>query len=255
MWAASRISSTTNNAALDDTRQEAVQELARRMVDPPDNVLGLRYGLPEMDGTRAFCGTPIRRRKIELIREVVGGYPSLSRTELAHTVCELLGWKRPSGRLKSRECLDLLGQLDAEGVVVLPGKQPRRHLGSPTRVPVTLAGDPRAELVGAVGEIAPIVLEQVKTEEDRRLFRELIGRHHYLGHAVPFGAQIQYLAYGSRPERQVVGCLQFSSPAWRMAPRDGWIGWDDEARKRNLQRVVNNSRFLKSQSITKRAST
>jgi hypothetical protein len=30
---------------------------------------------------------------------------------------------------------------------------------------------------------APIVLEQVKTEEDRRLFRELIGRHHYLGHA------------------------------------------------------------------------
>ena len=75
-------------------------------------------------------------------------------------------------------------------------------------------------------------------------FRELIGRHHYLGHAVPFGAQIQYLAYGSRPERQEVGCLPFSSPAWRMATRDGWIGWDDEARKQNLQRVVNNSRFL-----------
>jgi hypothetical protein len=49
-------------------------------------------------------------------------YPSLSRTELAHTVCELLGWKRPSGRLKNRECLDLLDQLDTEGVVVLPGK-------------------------------------------------------------------------------------------------------------------------------------
>ena len=74
-----------------------------------------------MEGTRAFCGTPIRRREIELIREAVGGYPSLSRTELAHTVCELLGWKRPSGRLKSRECLDLLDQLDAEGVVVFPG--------------------------------------------------------------------------------------------------------------------------------------
>ena len=197
-----------------------------------------------MEGTRTFCGTRIRPRQIELIREVVGGYPDLSRTELAHTVCELLGWKRPSGRLKGRECLDLLDQLEAEGVVVLPGKQPRRPLGSRTRVPMTLAGDPRQELVGEVGDIAPILLERVKAEPDRLLFRELIGRHHYLGHAVPFGAQIQYLVYGSRPERQVVGCLQFSSPAWRMAARDTWIGWDEAARKRNLQKVVNNSRFL-----------
>jgi hypothetical protein len=29
-----------------------------------------------------------------------------------------------------------------------------------------------------------------------------------------------------------------------MAPRDRWIGWSDEVRQRNLQRVVNNSRFL-----------
>jgi hypothetical protein len=29
-----------------------------------------------------------------------------------------------------------------------------------------------------------------------------------------------------------------------MESRDSWIGWDDPARKRNLQRIVNNSRFL-----------
>jgi hypothetical protein len=29
-----------------------------------------------------------------------------------------------------------------------------------------------------------------------------------------------------------------------MAVRDGWIGWDDATRQRNLQRVVSNSRFL-----------
>ena len=91
---------------------------------------------------------------------------------------------------------------------------------------------------------ARLWLEFYATEKERQLFRELIGRHHYLGYAVPFGARVQYLVYGSRPERQVVGCLQFSSPAWRMAPRDAWIGWDDDTRKRNLQRVVNNSRFL-----------
>ena len=79
---------------------------------------------------------------------------------------------------------------------------------------------------------------------ERLLFRELVGRYHYLGHTVPFGAHLRYLVFASRPRRAVVGCLQFSSPAWRMAARDGWVGWDDATRARNLQHVVNNSRFL-----------
>jgi hypothetical protein len=29
-----------------------------------------------------------------------------------------------------------------------------------------------------------------------------------------------------------------------MAPRDRWIGWSDETRKVNLQKIINNSRFL-----------
>ena len=66
----------------------------------------------------------------------------------------------------------------------------------------------------------------------------------YLGHTVPFGAHLRYLVFASRPQRVVVGCLQFSSPAWRMAARDGWVDWDDATRGRNLQHVVNNSRFL-----------
>ena len=48
----------------------------------------------------------------------------------------------------------------------------------------------------------------------------------------------------TRPQRQVVACVQFSSAAWRMGPRDAWIGWDDATRRRHLPQVVNNSRFL-----------
>ena len=55
---------------------------------------------------------------------------------------------------------------------------------------------------------------------------------------------MRYLVFVGKPERRVVGAVQFSSPAWRMSVRDGWIGWDEAARQRNLQRVVNNSRFL-----------
>ncbi len=41
-----------------------------------------------------------------------------------------------------------------------------------------------------------------------------------------------------------MGCVQFSSPAWRMRARDEWIGWPEARRKVALQQVVNNSRFL-----------
>jgi hypothetical protein len=179
-----------------------------------------------------------------VIREVVESCSGLSRKELAQTVCELLDWKRPSGALKAQECWEYLERLEAAGVLRLPEKRARRPFGSRTRVPVTSSGDGRPPLVGEIGDIAPVTLKVVETAEERLLFRELVGRHHYLGHAVPFGAHLRYLVYASRPAEAVVGCLQFSSPAWRMAVRDAWVGWQDRKRIQNLQRVVNNSRFL-----------
>jgi hypothetical protein len=137
-----------------------------------------------------------------------------------------------------------LERLDAVGGLALPDKQLRRPVGSRTHVPVTARGDRGRDLVGEVSELAPIELEAVETPDQRLLFRELVGRYHYLGHAVPFGAHLRYLVFASKPEATVVGCLQFSSPAWRMAARDAWVGWEDGTRERNLQRVVNNSRFL-----------
>ena len=38
--------------------------------------------------------------------------------------------------------------------------------------------------------------------------------------------------------------LLWTSLAWKMKPRDVWMGWSDEQRQRNLQGIVNNGRFL-----------
>ena len=191
-----------------------------------------------------YSGRKFRPKELALIREVVESCSGLSRKELAQTVCELVGWKRRSGRLKAQECREFLERLEAAGVLALPKKQRRRPVGSHTSVPVTARGNRGRDLVGEVGDFAPIEIEAVETLDQRLLFRELVGRHHYLGHKVPFGAHLRYLLYACRPERTVVGCIQFSSAAWRMAVRDAWIGWDDATRERNLPQVVNNSRFL-----------
>jgi len=205
--------------------------------------VAMAHGTETETPTR-YSGRKFTTKELTLVREVVESCSGLSRTELARTVCELVGWKRPSGELKAQECREFLEQLESAGVLGLPRKERRRPLGSRTRVPVTALGERGRDLVGEVGDFTPIELDAVETADQRLLFRELVGRHHYLGHAVPFGAHLRYLVYASRPERVVVGCVQFSSPAWRMAARDAWIGWDDATRQRNLQRVVNNSRFL-----------
>lgn len=192
-----------------------------------------------------FCGKRFRAGEVELVREVVDSCGGLSRIELARTVCELLQWTRPSGGLKARECWDFLERLEEQGLLRLPQKRVTKPAGSRTRIPRTAQGDWGPPLCGELREVEPLTLELVRSEEQRLLFRELVGRYHYLGHAVPFGAHLRYLIQGQRQgEPVLLGCLQFSSPAWRMAARERWVGWDEATRQRNLQRVVNNSRFL-----------
>ncbi len=191
-----------------------------------------------------FCDREFTAQEILIIQEVVQTCKRLSRFELAHTVCELLDWNRPNGGLKARECRDLLERLEGQGVLRLPEK---KSSGSKTskklKYPET-AGQSFNALTGSVEAFLPLRVELVQSLEKRRLFRELVGRYHYLGYKMPYGARLQYLVYVDRPRCDVVGCVQFSSPAWWIKVRDQWIGWDDETRKLRLQHVVNNSRFL-----------
>src|SRR6266566_1618443 len=191
-----------------------------------------------------FLGRRVTGEDLTMIQEIVASCADLTRMELARTVCELLGWRRRSERLKARECREFLEKLDTGGLLVLPDKRAGRPVGSRTEVPVTERGNPGAVIQGTAHDVGRLELELVRTDEARRLFRELVGRYHYMGHAVPFGAHLRYLITAHRPERSVLGCIQFSSAAWRIAVRDEWIGWDDKTRVRNLQHVINNSRFL-----------
>jgi hypothetical protein len=165
-----------------------------------------------------------------------------------------LDWRRPSGGLKTRECHELLEQLESKGFLKLPEKRKDGYKGPRKSIAKVRPDQPYSDLTGSVEDFTPLDVQRVKTREQRELFKELLAGYHYLGYAMPFGARIQYLVYVSRPRREVVGCLQFSSPAWRMKARDRWIGWDDKRRSEGLQQVVNNSRFLVLASIRNLAS-
>jgi len=211
--------------------------------------------MPIIVKKQRFCGREFSTQEVSLIQEVVQTCAGISRKELANTVCELLDWKRPAGGLKVRECRDLLERLESQEVLTLPGKKPTGSTAPRKHMVAAGTASPYSALCGSVEEFAPVTVQRVQDRPQRQLFQELVGRYHYLGYAMPYGARLQYLVYVTRPRREVVGCVQFSSPAWRMKARDQWIGWDDGTRTLRLQHVVNNSRLLVLAQIRNLAST
>ena len=189
-----------------------------------------------------FFGRRFLLTDIELISNVVSDFRSLSLTELARTICELLEWKRPNGRLKNHECRLLLEKLSVAGLVNLPPLRVSGPRGPRVVVP-TENGAEQEPVIGSAGELAPLTLTVVRSGPESALWNEFVARYHYLGYKVPVGANLRYVVR-SGSAKQVLACLLWSSPAWKMAARDSWIGWTDEERARKLQLIVNNSRFL-----------
>ena len=190
-----------------------------------------------------FCGQIVKNQQLFEITEIIETFPNLSRTELANTVCELFSWKRPTGRLKSVECRMFLERLDEKGTISLPACRKQYANRGAAEVQRTGKADIQPTISAGLKELSPILLIRVGTREQRQLWYEYVDRYHYLGYQVPFGAQLRYFIKSGAND-DILGCFQFSSPAWKMAPRDRWIGWTDEQRKVNLQKIINNSRFL-----------
>ena len=193
-----------------------------------------------MDESLTFCGRTFRTHELELMRHTALEFSALGVTEIARTVCELLEWKRPRGGLKNHECRQLLERLQAQGFLRLPalrklgGRGPRRAELSES------CGEPAPVECGA-SECEPLELALVEGPAESRRWREQVERYHYLGCRVPFGAHLRYWV---RTQDRELACLLWTSPAWKMQARDEWIGWSDEQRRGNLQRIVNNGRFL-----------
>jgi hypothetical protein len=192
-----------------------------------------------------FCGRRFSISEVEMIREVVAQCSSLSLTEISRTLCELLDWKRPNGKLKNHECRLLLERLRDQQALTLPALQPFGGRG-PRRAHLTSRSDPQPPITGSAGEFEPLHLTVLGAEcpDDLRLWAEYVERYHYLGHRVPVGASLRHWVYSPRCPQQVLACLMWSSAAWKMAARDRWIGWSPQQRARHLPFVVNQSRFL-----------
>jgi len=187
-----------------------------------------------------YCGRVFSENEMEAIRDLIGSSPHLNRAQLSRSVCDMLGWVRPDGRRKDMSCRVAMIRMDRDGHITLPA--PRHGSRNGRQAPrLTSASAPLDAIHLSREELASLVVRPVGKGADSKFWNEVIQRYHYLGYKALPGAQIRYFVHAGG---HLVALLGFGASAWKVAPRDQYIGWQPEQREQNLHLIVNNARFL-----------
>ncbi len=185
-----------------------------------------------------YCGRDFSEQEMEQIRYLIAEDKTRSRAELSRLTCQALNWLKPDGGLKDMSARVAMLRMQEDGLIQLPA--PRCKRPDPS-VRLTEQTAPKEKIEQAAGQLSPLRFERVVNKTQSRLWNEYIHRYHYLGHKLLPGAQLRYIVYS---QDNIIALLGFGAAAWQTAPRDKYIGWSHEQRKKNLHLIVNNARFL-----------
>jgi hypothetical protein len=183
------------------------------------------------------CGRYFSQSEFDWITDTVKSRPDLSRYALSRLFCRHVGWHKADGGLKEMSCRVAMLRLAQNGLICLPAPR-QKQIGVPD-IKHSPQGEPKADIHLPSGRIG-LSFEPVQRKTSA-LFNELIDRYHYLGFCRMGGAQMRFFV---RARGHLVALLCFSGAAWKVAPRDEFIGWSADQRKSRLHLVVDNSRFL-----------
>ena len=188
-----------------------------------------------------YRGRAVTAEDIVFIRDLIAQHPGLSRRRLSTKLCEAWQWRQANGALRDMVCRGLLLMLHRAGEIELPAVRqislnPFVRRERPQPVPIDMT-----PFTGALCQIQPVELRQVRRTAEEPLFNSLIEQHHYMGYEQPVGEHLKYIVWAQgRP----IACLAWSSAPRHLGSRDRYIGWSAEARRRNIHFLAYNTRFL-----------
>jgi hypothetical protein len=193
-------------------------------------------------GEIRYRGRTITPKDIEFIRTLIAEHPRASRRRLSVELCRAWDWKQQNGELRDMVARGLMLLLHRVGRIVLPHARwsSTRPLVEPRKRPARtfLTWDP---LQATLRDIRPLEFRQVRRTPEERLVESLIETHHYLGYVQPVGEHLKYLI-SSRGTP--VACMAWSSAPRHIGVRDRFIGWNQEVRRKKINLIAYNTRFL-----------
>ena len=187
-------------------------------------------------------GRALRPSDLAQISQLVVAHPDWSRWRLSRELAAEWNWHNPAGQLKDMAARSLLVKLAQRGWIPLPARRqtPTNRMRARRIAPQFWDSRP---LAAPFGELGPLEVQEVSRDGERReILAAALAEFHYLGYRSSVGENLQYLITqgGSR----VLAGLLFGSAAWKCSARDRFIGWNTEARERNLALLSNNQRLL-----------
>ena len=196
-----------------------------------------------MGTARRIQGRIIGDDDVAFICRIIADHPDWSRNQIALALAEAWNWRTATGRLKNFAGSSLLIKLEKRGLIRLPARRrppPKRVIRPPDPELPWPNPDP---ITQTIQELLPLSLEPLSTKQPRyALLAQYLTRYHYLGLRRSVGENMAYLAH-DRQGRDVA-CALFGAAAWRVNPRDEFIGWDESTRAARLSWITNNVRFL-----------
>jgi len=189
-----------------------------------------------------YRGRAVSVGEIGFIRELIATHPEAGRCALSRRLCEAWNWKQANGALCDQICRGLLLKLERAGEIQLPPVRfrPARNPLAERRPPELVVADERP-VRGPLSGLLPLEIQLVRRSADEPLFNSLIEQYHYLGYEQPVGEHLKFLV---KVGGQAIACLAWSSAPRHLGARDRFIGWDLEARRRNIRLIAYNSRYL-----------
>jgi hypothetical protein len=188
-----------------------------------------------------MLGRTFSAEDLALIGRLIASHREQGRAAISRELAKTLNWYQPNGRLKDMTARTLLLKLHRAGLITLP--PPKKGNGNGRLHPAfSPASDPAFPVELPLRDLGPLQFHLASDKPPlARLWREFVDRYHYLGHRRILGPQIRYLVESSHGWLAALG---FGGAAWKVGPRDRWIGWTPAIREQRLPLIVNNVRFL-----------
>lgn len=197
--------------------------------------------LPRVETVLRFRGRTITAADVAQIRALVTAQPAATRTALARLVCGAWQWRQPNGVLREGACRSLLVQLHRASQIVLPPARTQPPPPTSRRRSPSLVAVDTTPLDAPLRALRPLEFRQVRRTPAEALCNSLLAQYHYLGYTHPIGEHLKYLVYA---QERPLACFVWSSAPRHLGPRDRFIGWTPELRRRHLHLIAYNPRFL-----------
>lgn len=168
-----------------------------------------------------YCGRHFSDGELETIRRLIAQNPGASRAWLSREACEQLQWRGAQGRLKEMSCRVAMLRMQKDGLIQLPPPRNGNANGRPYRRRTPQTQPEVGPLVASADALVNLHLDLVDHPKASHLWNDYIDRYHYLGYAPLPGAQLRYVATAGAT---VLALMGFGAAAWKVAPRDRFIG-------------------------------